>query len=157
MKWESTKVPWKLSLEKNTNPHFKEHWTKTDDIWLVVIRFFFSQTNLVFVDILDSFSHSLLTFLFFEFWYSTYFRCSTEFAQCPYAFFIKTSTQNVLYYVLIFMKHSFLLTAKITFDVDNCYLYKLYIYARSLFCKQIFKRIINDCNEIFYLQPSKCS
>ena len=108
-----------ITRKKNTNPHFKEHCTKTDDIWLVIIRFFFSQTNLVFVDILDSFSHSLLTFLFFEFWYSTYFRCSTEFAQCPYAFFIKTSTQNVLYYVLIFMKHSFLLTAKITFDVDN--------------------------------------
>ena len=53
-----------ITRKKNTNPHFKEHCTKTDDIWLVIIRFFFSQTNLVFVDILDSFSHSLFTFFY---------------------------------------------------------------------------------------------
>ena len=77
--------------KKNATPHFKEHCTKTDDIWLVIIRFFLSQANLVFIDILHSFSNSLFTFLAFDFWYSTYFQCSTEFMQCLYAFFIKTS------------------------------------------------------------------
>ena len=89
--------------KKNTNPHFKEHCTKTDDIWLVIIRFFFSQTNLVFIDILDSFSNSLFTFLPFDFWYSTYFRCSTEFIQCPYAFFIKTSKVLSLKMFLLYL------------------------------------------------------
>ena len=91
VKWESTKVPRKLSLAKKYNPYSKGHCTKINYIWLVIIRFFFSQTNLVFIDILDSFCHSLFTFLPFHFWYSTYFRCSTEFIQCPYVFFIKTS------------------------------------------------------------------
>ena len=55
--------------KKNASPHFKEHCIKMGDISLVVIRFLFSQTNLVFksnavfFDILDSFCHSLLTFL----------------------------------------------------------------------------------------------
>ena len=80
MKQKPTKVPWTLSLtKKNATPHFKEHCTKID-ISLVVIRFFFSQTNLVFkynplfIDILDSFCHSLFTFLPFDFYlYSTDF------------------------------------------------------------------------------------
>ena len=76
MKQQSRRCLENHHLKKNTNSHFKEHCTKTDDIWLI-IRFFFSQTNLVFVDILDSFSHSLFTFLPFEFWYSTYFQCFT--------------------------------------------------------------------------------
>ena len=66
-----------ITREKNATPHFKEHWTKID-ISLVVIRFFFSQTNLVFkynplfIDILDGFCHSLFTFLPFDFYlYST--------------------------------------------------------------------------------------
>ena len=112
-----------ITRKKNTNPHFKEHCTKTDDIWLVTIRFFFSQTNLVFVDISDSLSHSLFTFLPFVFWYSRYFWCSTEFVQCPYPFFIKTSLLFV-----IFMKHSFLLTAKVTFDIDNSLLLVQVVY-----------------------------
>ena len=52
---------------------FPEHCTKID-ISLVVIRFFFSQTNLVFksnplfIDILDSLCHSLFTFLPLDFY-----------------------------------------------------------------------------------------
>ena len=103
MKRESTKVPWKLSLERNYDPHFKEHCTKIDDIWLVIIRFFFSRTNLVFIDILYSFSNSLFTFLPFDFWYSTYFWCSTAFVQCPYAFFIKSSKVFSLKMFLLFL------------------------------------------------------
>ena len=81
MKRKWTTRPWKLSLakKKNASPHFKEHCTKMGDISLVVIRFLFSQTNLVFksnavfIDILDSFCHSLLTFLpfFYRFWSSS--------------------------------------------------------------------------------------
>ena len=85
MKRKPTKVPWTLSLtKKNVTPHFKEHCTKID-ISLVVIRFFFSQTNLVFksnplfIDILDSLCHSLFTFLplFCKFW--SLFDASTPF------------------------------------------------------------------------------
>ena len=115
---------WKKK-KKNATPHFKEHYSKTDDISLVVIRFFFSQTNLVFksnpvfIDVLDSFCHSLFTFLPFNFYhYSTILKL----IQCHYAFFIKISNVlmrfNVLFlrfsswkcYVLLSMKHSYLLT-----------------------------------------------
>ena len=120
--------------QKSTTPHLKEHCTKMDDIWLVILRFFFcifSQTNLVFTDIFDSFCHSLFTFLPFDFWYSTYFRCPTEFIQCPYTFFhrlVKSSASKCFYYVLISMKHSFLLTTKIASDVDNSLLLVQVVY-----------------------------
>ena len=79
MKRRSTKVLWTSFTRKNAMPHFKEHCTKID-ISLNVICFFFSQTNLVFksiplfIDIMDSFRHSLFTFLPFNFYlYSTGF------------------------------------------------------------------------------------
>ena len=70
-----------ITCEKNETPHFKEHYTKIH-ISLVVICFFFSQTNLVFkynplfIDILDGFCYS--SFLPFDFYlYSTDFEvCS---------------------------------------------------------------------------------
>ena len=37
----------KKRCKKNTTPHFKEHCTKVDDDSLIVICFFFFQTNLV--------------------------------------------------------------------------------------------------------------
>ena len=41
MKQKSTKVPWKLSLEKNNEtPHFKEHCTKMDEIYLLLYASF---------------------------------------------------------------------------------------------------------------------
>ena len=97
MKRKPTKVPWTLSLtKKNVTPHFKEHCTKID-ISLVVIRFFFSQTNVVFksnplfIDILDSFCPSLFTFSPFDFYfYSTDFVIFYQFQSdcsdrvCPY-------------------------------------------------------------------------
>ena len=81
MKRKTTKVPLTLSLtKKNATPYFKEHFTKTDTA-LVVIHFFFSQTNVVFkynplfIDILDGSCHSLFTFLPFDFYlYSTDFQ-----------------------------------------------------------------------------------
>ena len=56
-----------ITRKKNTIPHLKEHCPKIDDILLVIIRFFFSQTSPVFIDILDTFCHSLSTFLPFDF------------------------------------------------------------------------------------------
>ena len=88
IKRKSTKVPWKLSLakkkkkKKNTTPQFKEFCTKVDDISLFTC-FFFSERNLVFkshpvfINILDSFSHSLFISLPFDYW------CSTEFEFHP--------------------------------------------------------------------------
>ena len=62
------------------NYHSWKKCTKIDDVSLVVIRFFFSQTNLVFkcnpvfIRILDSFRHSLFALLPFDFClYSTDF------------------------------------------------------------------------------------
>ena len=64
--------------EKKATQHFKEHCTRIDDIWLVAIRFFFFQinlvfrSNLVFIDILDSFYDSLFPVLPVDFYlYST--------------------------------------------------------------------------------------
>ena len=87
-----------------------------------MIRFFFSETNLLFIDILDRFCHNLFTFLFFDFWYSTSFLYSTKFIQCSYVFHekpVKFSASKCCCYVLFFMKHSYLLKVKITPDVDN--------------------------------------
>ena len=66
-------------LQKNMTPHFKEYCTKIDDISLIVISFFFSQTNLVFKStwhfgwFLAQFVY-VLTFLlliFYGFWRSS--------------------------------------------------------------------------------------
>ena len=91
-----------VTREKNATPHFKEHCTKID-ISLVVIRFFFSQTNLVFkynplfIDILDSFCHSL--FIFYLLIFNFIIRI-LKFIQCLYAFFIKTSKVLIRFNVL---------------------------------------------------------
>ena len=105
---------------------FQEHCTKID-ISLVVIRFFFSQTNLVFkynplfIDILDSFCHSLFTFYLLIF---NFIIRICQFIQCLYAFFIKTSKvlinqcsfckviilKMLLCHVLLSMKKYYLLT-----------------------------------------------
>ena len=69
--------------QKKATPHFKAYCIKIDDILIVVIHFFF-QTNLafkpnpVFIDILDSFCHSL----FFKLLLFYFYRYSTEFIQC---------------------------------------------------------------------------
>ena len=115
-----------ITCEKNATPHFKEHYTKID-ISLVVICFFFSQTNLVFkynplfIDILDSFCHSLFTFYLLIF---NFIIRICQFIQCLYAFFIKTSKvlinqcsfckviilKMLLCHVLLSMKKYYLLT-----------------------------------------------
>ena len=90
-KQKSTKVPWKLSLAKNATPYFKEHCNEIADISLVIIRFFFSQTNLVFksnlvfIEILDCFCHNLFTFLPFD------ILRTLKLIQCLCGFFIKSS------------------------------------------------------------------
>ena len=112
-----------ITREKNATSNLKNHCIKRDDIPLVVIRFFFSNTNLVFksnllfIGPLDNFCHSLFSFSPFDF----YFLRILKFIQCLYAFFIKTSNVlrrfNVLFvwfssskcYVLFFMKNSYLL------------------------------------------------
>ena len=66
-----------ITRKKNATPHFKEYCTKID-ISLVVIRFFFSQTNLVFkynpifIDILDSYCHSFFTCLPIDFTFTDF-------------------------------------------------------------------------------------
>ena len=130
MKRKSTKVPWILSLTKKK--HFKEHCTKTDISLVVVIHVFFSQTNVVFkstplfIGILDSFCHSLFTFLPFDFYlYSTDF----EVYSMPLRLFLKNQQtfdkvqfsfckvfilKMLLRHVLFSMKKCYLLTR-------NCY------------------------------------
>ena len=137
-----------ITRKKNATPHFKEHCTKRDDISLVVIHFFFSQTNLVFksnpvfIDILDSFRYNLFTFLPFVF---TFILQILKFIQCLYAFFIKNEKSFdevrcsfckafILKMSLCFIFHEkflsvnveLLLTAKITPDVNN---YLLLLHA----------------------------
>ena len=63
-----------LKIITRVTRYFKEHCTKIDDISLVVIRLLYAKSNAVFIDILDSFRHSLYTFLAFDFYlYSTDF------------------------------------------------------------------------------------
>ena len=125
MKRKSTKVPWTSLTRKNATPHFKEHCTKID-ISLVAIRFFFSRTNLVFksnplfIDILDSSCHSLFTFLPFDFYlYST----DSEFIQCHYTFFIKTSKVLIRFNVLF-----------VRFSSSKCYYVMSYYPWKNLTC-----------------------
>ena len=91
MKRESTNVPWKLSLAKKYDPPLQRKLHQNRWYFTCYYKLSFSQTNLVFTDILDSFCHSLLTFLSFNFWYSTDCWYSTKFIQCPYVLLIKTS------------------------------------------------------------------
>ena len=108
-------------------PFFKERYTKMDDISLIVIRFFFTQTNLVFkskpmfIYIADNFFHSFINFwllIFYGFWSSS--SASTSFLQKPVKlwwgsmFFFNFQLKNFPYYVFFFMKPFLLLTAKIT-------------------------------------------
>ena len=61
-----------ITCKKKYNPALQRTLNQNNDISLIVIAFFFSQTNLafksnsVFIGILDSFSHSLFTFLPFD-------------------------------------------------------------------------------------------
>ena len=79
IKWKLTKVPLKLSLALDYDSALQRTSHQIDVVSLIVIRFFFSQTNLVFksnpvfIDILDSFCHSLFTFSPFNYWHSTNF------------------------------------------------------------------------------------
>ena len=131
MKRESMKVPWKLSLAKKYGPALKERFTKTEYISLVIIRFFFSQTNLVFIDILDRFCHSLFTFLPFGFWYG--FLIFYEVHPVPLCLLLKPVKFSVskCSYVLFSVKHSYLLTTEITPDVDNSMLLCYYMLCKS--------------------------
>ena len=119
MKRKSTKVPWTSLTRKNATPHFKEHCTKID-ISLVVIRFFFSQTNLVFksnplfIDILDSLCHSLFTFLPLF--------CKFSPPRRLYAFFIKTSKVLIRFNVL-FVRFSSWKCGYVLFSMKNSYLW----------------------------------
>ena len=130
VKEKSTKVPWKLLLTKKCDLDFKEHCTKVDDVSLIVLWFFFSQTKLVFQsnsvfhDILDSSCHSLYlhSYLFIV----DDLKCF-NFIQCLSNFFIKSSKilvkLNIVfssfsapkcsYYISFPMKHSHLSTEKI--------------------------------------------
>ena len=75
IKWKSTKAPWKLSPAKRYKLTLENRCTKICDISLIVICYFFSQTNVVFksnpalIDIFDSFCQNLFTFSLFEYWY----------------------------------------------------------------------------------------
>ena len=69
MKRKSTKVPCKLSLGKKMRPRTSKNISPkfiAPDISIAVIRLF--KSNPVFIAILDSFCHSLLTFLPFDFY-----------------------------------------------------------------------------------------
>ena len=129
MKWKLTKMLLNYILHKNTTRHFKEHCTNADNIWLIIISFFLSQANLVFksnpvfIDILESFCHSVFTFSPFGYWYFTDLEVhpvplrhwNLDEIQCSFKVFMSICS----YYALISMKSCYLLTVKITTDVNN--------------------------------------
>ena len=113
-----------ITRKKNNTPHFKEHCTKIDDISLVVIRFFFSQTNLVcksnpvFIDILDSFCHNLFTFLPLDF-----YLYSRDFEVHPIHVRLSTKTSKVLMrFSVLFVRFSSSKCACVLFSIKHSYL-----------------------------------
>ena len=118
-------MPGILSLaKKNATPQFKEHCTKID-ISLVIIRFFFTQTNLSFLNII----HYLLTYwiVFATVYLHSYFLIFTfilrilKFIQCLYAFFIKTIKVLIRFSVLF-----------VRFSSTKCVLFCLIFHEKIL-------------------------
>ena len=80
LRQKSTKVPWKLSLAKQVWPRTSKKIAPKYTISHLFLYAFFSfeqtyflKANPIFIEILDSFCHSLFIFLPFPFWYSTDF------------------------------------------------------------------------------------
>ena len=126
MKWKSTKVPWKLSLaKKKCDPALERTlhqngWYFACCYTLLFLSNLVLKSNSVFMDMFDSFRHSLFTFLplFYGFWSSSNASMPFRLIQCA---FCKVS-------ILFSKKNSFnmelLLKAKIPLDVIiSCYLY----------------------------------
>ena len=116
MKQNQQKWSEKYQLHKNLSLHFKENYTEIDDLSLVFVRFFFSQTNIVFefdpgfISIFDSFIHNLFSFLAFDYWYSRELEIhpvSTLFSETSQIFHIFHKTLLPV------------LTAKLTFEVNS--------------------------------------
>ena len=120
-------------MQKNTTLHFKVHCTKIDDILLILKRFIFYQTNLVyksnpvFNDILDSFF--TLKFLPFDYQYSTDFDVhpvplhlsikNQENSDEILCSFLRFSVLECSYYVLFTMIRPYMLTAKVNPGVNK--------------------------------------
>ena len=145
MKRKSTKVPWASLTRKNATPYFKEHCTKID-ISLVVIRFFFCQTNLVFL------THYLLRFwrVFATVYLHLYLVIFTfilrilKFIQCPYAFFIKASKVLIRFNVL-FVSLSCLIIREKILPVNI----GLLLTALNGWFPTLITRIFATCNHQF--------
>ena len=124
MKRKSKKVSWALSLaKKNATPRFKEHCTKTD-ISLVVIGFFFSQTNLKLTHYLLAYWIVLATiFLHLYLLILNFILRILKFIRCSYAIFIKTSKVlirfNVLFVKVFILK---MLLCYVLFSIKKPYL-----------------------------------
>ena len=140
---------------KNSSLHFKEHCTKINDISLIFIRFFFSQTNLVmkfnpvFIGIPNdirelTFSLTFLVYridfatiyLPFYLWIIDILRI-LEFSQCHNDIFIRTSS--------ILMR---------AFSASKCLYYVIFLDIYSLLTAKKLLTLINICN--FYM-PCKSS
>ena len=162
--------------KKNRNPHVKEYCTKNDALSLLIIPFFFSQTDVIFADILAVFATDCLHFYLLVLdIIRTFYILRTFSSSAHIPFFkksVKFSDSKCFYNALFSMNPSYLLTMKTTPDIDNSLLLvhdvqdlhsslhvrrnfwflimvltklKYYVYARSYFCKQIFKKNIYDC------------
>ena len=122
-------MSWTSSLaKKNATLHFKEHCTKIDIS--LVITFFFSQTNLVFkctpliIDILDSFCHSLFTFLA-TFWFLPLFYGFWVYSM-PLRLFHKKNSKDLIMLNVIFVR----------FSSSKCCYVISYFPWKNLICKR---------------------
>ena len=115
IKRKLTKVPWKLSLAEKYDPALQRtlHQTRWCFAYCCMLLFLSNKpsiSNPVFIDILDSFCHSLFTFLHFDCWYSTEF----EFHPVPLYLFYKnqSNVDEVQYFFKVFSLKMFILCLK---------------------------------------------
>ena len=133
MKRESTKVPWKLSLAKKYDPApqrtlHQNRWHLT--CYFTLLLLLLSNEPSIYWHIWSF----LPQFIYiFTFWFLIFDVFSMFYGvhQVPLHLFyrlVKFSASKCFYYVLISMKHSFLLTAKIASDVDNSLFFVQVVY-----------------------------
>ena len=120
----------KLSVAQKSYPALRRTFHR--NISLIIVCFFFSQINLVFINLISGvdeviFRTIYLPFSFFD------ILCMLKLTQCLQAFFIRTMStltrlniffedlqpKNVLIMYLFSMKHSCLFTTKSTPGVSN--------------------------------------
>ena len=133
IKWKSTRLPWKLSLAEKYDPALERtlHQSRWYFAYCYMLLIFSNKPSLYLTQCLLTYWMAFLTVYLHSYLLIVDILWSLTFIQYLFAFFIKTSKIlmrfNVLFlrfsvskcsYVLFPMKHSVLLTSKITRNIS---------------------------------------